>query len=254
MSSPIHTGKLIVGVLLMTSFVVVLVLMFAPVLGGQNAFTYLDGLYNSISKGSADYRADVQSRLDRHPERSISVDLTLPDRAVAARAALLLGRADAAATTTDSGVHATVDLHRVLSAALVDAGELYENRDEGIRDRTGLDGRTAVFTWWRTLRAMERELTRQKLFADAELVRTANLRVVEPAYNYHGVEAQRIGDRWLVVLASLAFYVLYTVWYGYAVMFFFEGLGLKIGHAEPTVPKPRRRFGFRSGRLAPGGG
>lgn len=250
----IHVGRLAVGVLLMAGFLVVLVLMFAPIVDGQNAFNYLDGLYNSISKGSADYRAHVGARIQEHPAQTVSLALTLPDPTLASRTALLLEEAGAAVAAVGTGVDATFDLGRVLSSCLQDAGELYENRGQAINARYGLEGRAVVYAWWRTLRELERELTRQRLFAGAELVRTVNLRIVEPAYNYHGIEAQHIGDRWVVVLASLAFYVVYTVWYGYAVMFLFEGLGMRIGHAEDAEPKPRRRRGFRMGRLAPRGG
>ena len=39
------------GMGLMAAFLVVLAIMFSPVFGGQNGLNYLDGLYNSISKG-----------------------------------------------------------------------------------------------------------------------------------------------------------------------------------------------------------
>ena len=35
---------------------------------------------------------------------------------------------------------------------------------------------------------------------------------------------------WLVVIFALAFYVAYTLWYGFGLMWLFEGMGLKIGH------------------------
>ena len=33
-----------------------------------------------------------------------------------------------------------------------------------------------------------------------------------------------------VVIFSLVFYVIYTLWYGFAIMFMFEGWGLKLEH------------------------
>jgi len=53
---------------------------------------------------------------------------------------------------------------------------------------------------------------------------------VEPAYNYYGVEAVPMGNMIWVALAALVGYVLYTIWYGYAILFLFEGWGLKLTH------------------------
>ena len=66
------------------------------------------------------------------------------------------------------------------------------------------------------------------MFAAARLTHTVQAKTVECAYNYYGIEAQQIKDRWLTVLISLVFYVLYTVWYGYGIMYTFEGLGFSL--------------------------
>ena len=75
---------------------------------------------------------------------------------------------------------------------------------------------------------MEKDLNRQKRFTDAQLTHTVQAKAVECAYNYYGIESQEIRDRWGTVLFSLVFYVLYTVWYGYAIMLLFEGLGFEL--------------------------
>jgi hypothetical protein len=33
-----------------------------------------------------------------------------------------------------------------------------------------------------------------------------------------------------LLIASLAFYVIYTMWYGYGLLFLFEGMGIKLEH------------------------
>jgi hypothetical protein len=55
-------------------------------------------------------------------------------------------------------------------------------------------------------------------------------KAVEPSYNYYRIEPQNIGDRWVVVIFSLIFYVVYTLWYGFSIMYIFEGWGMKLGH------------------------
>jgi hypothetical protein len=53
---------------------------------------------------------------------------------------------------------------------------------------------------------------------------------VETSYNYYLIEPQKISDRAFIVLFSLVFYVIYTVWYGFAIMFMFEGWGMELEH------------------------
>jgi hypothetical protein len=50
------------GVALLGSFLVVLVLLFLPLFNGHNALEFMDNLYNSISKGSANYLPGVKAR------------------------------------------------------------------------------------------------------------------------------------------------------------------------------------------------
>jgi hypothetical protein len=72
------------------------------------------------------------------------------------------------------------------------------------------------------------ELSKQKLFKEAKLVALVKKKAVETAYNYYGIEAQSIGERYGIVIACLFFYVFYTLWYGFGVMYLFEGLGLNL--------------------------
>ena len=77
---------------------------------------------------------------------------------------------------------------------------------------------------------MQKGLNKQKNFKEAKVVALVQKRALEPSYNYYTVEPQKIGDRWGTVFFSLLFYVVYTLWYGFAMLFMFEGWGLKLGH------------------------
>jgi hypothetical protein len=85
-----------------------------------------------------------------------------------------------------------------------------------------------LYAWWTTLKEVIKEFNRQQQFANAKFTGTIQKKVVECAYNYYGITPQNIGDRWGIVLFSLIFYVVYTVWYGYAVMYLFEGAGFQL--------------------------
>ena len=57
-----------------------------------------------------------------------------------------------------------------------------------------------------------------------------NKKAIECSYNYFGIEAKKISDSVGIVTFSLVFYVGYTLWYGFAVMFMFEGWGMRLEH------------------------
>ena len=62
------------------------------------------------------------------------------------------------------------------------------------------------------------------------MVAAVNQKAVETAYNYYRIEPQNISDRYGIVIFSLVFYVAYTLWYGFAIMFLFEGWGMRLEH------------------------
>ena len=120
------------------------------------------------------------------------------------------------------------DLQSIFETCLEDAESAYHNDGDGLRGRYGDEARAVIHRWWLSLGAMEKDLNRQKLFAAAQLTHAVQAKTIECAYNYYGIKAQAIKDRWGTVLFSLVFYVLYTIWYGYGIMYIFEGLGFEL--------------------------
>ena len=218
------------GVTLLGTFLVVLVLLFLPFFRGQNALEFLDNLFNSISKGSANYLPGVKEEVLRFKSSQIDVILSMADEAQASRTAQLLTEGGARVQVMDNKVRIEGDLAGVLSSALADAEKMYANQGDRISNKYGIDERRMLFNWWSALKAMDFELTKQKLFKEAKLVAVVQNKAVETAYNYYGIEAQSIRGKYAIVIASLLFYVVYTLWYGFGVLYLFEGLGLKLGH------------------------
>ncbi|MBA3029910.1 MAG: hypothetical protein FP816_14045, partial [Desulfobacteraceae bacterium] len=83
------------GAALMAGFIVVLVLIFLPLFNGYNGLDYLDSLYNSISKGSAYYIPKMKEEIKAVKGQAVNVTLSLPDEAMAEKAALLLNKSGA---------------------------------------------------------------------------------------------------------------------------------------------------------------
>jgi hypothetical protein len=120
---------------------------------------------------------------------------------------------------------------KLLAASLTDADDMFHNKGEALTQRyPGKNERVMLLGWWQTYKALEKSLNRQKAFALAQFTHTVQAKAVEMAYNYYKIDPQSIGDQWLIVVLSLLFYVIYTLWYGYAVMFMFEGAGYDLEH------------------------
>lgn len=218
------------GLGLLLVFILVLTLIFSPVIKGKSALEYLDSLYNSISKGSAYYIAKVKKEADRFMGASLSVTLAMKDEKQAQQTALLFVKSGSSIDVSATKLKVTGDLGKILMNCLTDADNMYINDGEAIFDKYGYDERRVLFNWWNATSAMDRELKKQKKFDEAKIVVLVRKKAVEAAYNYYKIEPQNISDRLGVVIVSLVFYVIYTMWYGFAVMYMFEGWGLKLGH------------------------
>lgn len=231
--SATHNPKkvLLAGLAMMIVFAVVLVGVFLPLFKGQNGLDYLDNLYNSISKQSAYYIPDLSKAAQRYAGQPIKAELKLASEAQAAQAALLFTAAGASVQRQGSGLALQGDLGKILAASLGDADAMFHNNGKALVARyPGQNERAMIYAWWLSFQALEKDLNRQKAFAQAKFVQTVQAKAVEMAYNYYGIQPQSIGERWAVVVFSLLFYVIYTLWYGYGVMYLFEGAGFRMGH------------------------
>jgi hypothetical protein len=226
--SRIKKKELGIGLFLMVTFIAVMIAIFMPILDGDNALDYLDNLYNSISKGSAHYIPKVEHQVEDYGSEVVTLNLKMETAGAAQAAETLFALAGATTAIEGNNLMVNGDLETILSACLDDAESAYHNRREEFIERYGVGARYVLHSWWQALRAAEKDLNRQKLFMAAQLTHTVQAKAVECAYNYYGIEVQAIADRWGTVLFSLVFYVLYTIWYGYGIMYVFEGLGFEL--------------------------
>jgi hypothetical protein len=224
------SGKLYGGLALMAAFAAVLVAMFLPFFDGRNALDSMDSLFNSVSKGSAYYVADLRAEAEGLRLNEVAVTLAMTGENQARQTAELFRAGGATAEVAEAELRVGGDLGEILDRCLRDADEMFANAGAGVRDRYGYEERRVLFNWWTALHAMDEDLKRQKRFAEAAFVVKVKERAVECAYNYYGIEPWKVSDKVGVVLFSLVFYVVYTVWYGYAIILTLEGWGLSLSH------------------------
>ena len=216
------------GAIMLLAFVVVLITIFSPVFGDKNGLEYLDALYNSISKGSAYYIPKVKTETDKFKGKSISISLDLADKKRAQQTALLFRKAGAITELSGNKLKVSGDFGKILDSCLNDADSMYNNDGKAIAARYGYNERQALYNWWMACTEMDKDLKRQKMFEEAKVVTSLKKKAVETSYNYYKIEPQKISDRLWVVIFSLVFYVVYTMWYGFSIMFLFEGWGLQL--------------------------
>lgn len=220
-----------IGVALIAAFLIALAAIFMPLFeGGKNTLDYMDGLFNSISKQSAYYIPDVAKKASRHQGTTVTVAIEAADETQAARMATLFAAAGATVSRDGAALNVTADLGRLLAATLADADLMYKNQGEAVASKYGIDAKRALYDWHKALSAMTKALNKQDRFDEAKTLRDVQTKALEPAYNYYGVEAVPMSQTFWVALLALVGYVLYTIWYGFAILYIFEGWGLKLEH------------------------
>ncbi len=220
-----------IGAALLAVFLGGLALVFRPMFGdGRNALDYLDGVFNSTSKASAYYIPAVRQRASKLGAAPISVTIEAKGRQQALQAERLLRAAGAAVAIDGAKLSVSGPLGHILTEALADADAAFQNEGARVSGKYGIEERRVLFVWHEALGGTAKELTRQQRFGEAAAVRDVMTKGLEPAYNYHGVTAVAMKDMVWVALGALVGYVLYTVWYGYAILYLFEGWGLKLEH------------------------
>lgn len=218
------------GFALLAAFSAVLIVMFMPLFKEGNALNYLDNLYNAISKGSAYYIPGLKEENAAYRGTPVGVTLGFANERQAEETAQLFEAAGAGVTRTGTGISVDGDLGAILDGCLADADAMFHNRGEAIREKYGYGERQALYNWWTALNKMEMALKKQMMFKEAKFAGNVNQRSVECAYNYYGISPEKITDKIGIVVFSLAFYVLYTLWFGFSIMYLFEGWGMRLEH------------------------
>jgi hypothetical protein len=235
----IHNKKLFLkGIVLLVSFFIVLFIIFSPVVTDEagkkvNGLTYSDELFNSLAKGSAYYIPDVAQRAAKFEGNSVDVTVKLKDAAAAADSAALVAKAGLSAEVKDSAVHISGDLGKLLGLAVAASDKLYLNDAAGVAALLGTqDGMKSMKAFWNVLNPMVKEFQKQKKVDEAEIVTMVTGKAIEPAYNFFGIKGEKVSDRIPAAAGLLFFYVLYTMWYGYAIFDIFNGIGLSMSKSK----------------------
>lgn len=219
------------GLVLAISFIGILVAMFSPLFEGENALQAADRLFNSISKGSTDFFPGLIAKVEEYNGKTFIANLRFAEDGSADKAAKIIKGAGATVQQNAGELAVSGDLGGTLRAALADSEAMFDNNEEKLKQKYGLSGKQALFIWWMCLKQMDKELTKQKSFKEAAVVSEVVKKGVEVAYNFFGIESEEARSKAGLLSFAMLFYVVYTLWWGMAVLALFEGVGMQLKKA-----------------------
>jgi hypothetical protein len=215
------------GLAMAAGFGAVLLLMFLPIVRGRTPLEAADDLFNSVAKQSSYRIPELREHAEAHTATPLEMRLTLPDAEGAARVAAVLAGGGVEASASGEAVSLRGTLGRLLATTLDDADAMFRNRDAAAGGH-GLTPKEAMFARWQALKQVNRELRAASDFEGASAVEEVITKGVEVAYNFHGINPLPASANAGILTLALAFYLLYTMWWGYAIMFLCDGIGLQM--------------------------
>ena len=218
------------GLGLFIAFWALFAVLLSPVFEGKNLLDYMDNLYNTISKKSSYFIPDVKKKAAAFKGQQIEFVVKAKDADQAARTAKLFQASQATAIVEDKNVKVSGDLGMILDNVLADADAMFNNNGQALSSKYGYEEKKVMYDWWNAMKAGEASMTKQEKFKESTTFNKVMTKAIEPAYNYYGIPATNIMDKIGMVVVSLAGYVIYTMWYGFSILFMFEGWGLKLEH------------------------
>lgn len=223
-------GPFLLGMILFLSFFGALALILTPIFGGKNGLDFADDLFNKLSKGSSYFIPKLVKKNEQNVGRPFRAVLTVEKGGEQVAQVF-----ETAGTKVDlQGTRLVVegDLGKVCLSALEDANQVFSNDGFRVAKRYGRNERQVMENWWTGLTGIEKYFKKDMQIKESEAVSEVTRKAIEPAYNFYQVDAQNVADRYGIMSLMLIFYLGYTLWWGYGILFLFEGLGLSMKKAK----------------------
>jgi len=218
---------MILGVVSLAAFFVVLVIMFLPIFSGKNAFQAADDFFNSIAKGSSNYFETVKGLIKEEKLSDISVEVS-KKADMANNFETVLRKAGASTEAQGDKLKIKGNYSELLGKIVKDCEDGYYENTSELEKRYGMNPRIVLYTWWNLLKEMEKEFKLKKQFKEAKIANEVVAKAVEVSYNFYGIKAEKASNKFVTLLLVLVFYVFYTLWYGYGILWLFNGMGLEM--------------------------
>ena len=221
------------GAILALTFAGVLALIFSPVFGdGRNGLVYADDMFNKLSKGSSYFIPKVMKSNEKFANTAISASVKFEKPEQIDGTVKLLATAGIEAKNANPDLQINGNLGALMAKILQDSDDMYKNNGAAVVARYGVDEKKVMESWHSMLKGVDKALKKQGKIEEAKIVSDVMKKAVEPAYNYYKVEAQNVVDKAGIMTGLLVFYVAYTMWWGFAIFYMFDGIGLTMKKAK----------------------
>jgi len=247
-----HKGHLGIGIVLAISFWIVLFLIFSPIFPKtpdgqpQNGLEFADRMFNRLAKGSSYFIPKVAKSNEKFMGKMFSATIKVdkPEdkpgdaEARALRASkLFMLNPGAKVEVTGAQLKIEGDLGLVLKAALEDSDFMFKNEGDKVKakyaEAMGTDDVKQIYRQWNNvLPKIDKVFKKEGKIEDAKMVSDVTKKAVEASYNFYGIQAQQVSEKAGLMTFLLTFYVVYTLWWGFAIFFIFEGIGLNMSKAK----------------------
>ena len=217
-----------IGAFFGITFVGVLLLIFSPVFKGVNGLQFADESFNKLAKGSSYFIPKVKESVAKSSGKPLAATVKVEDKEQVDNTAKLFTTAGASVFVEGQTLKISGDMGAVLGSAVADADSMYNNDGTAVSSRYGYDEKQAMKNWWYALSGIEKGMKKEKMVAEAKVISEVNKKAIEPGYNFYKVESNKVSEHAGMMSGLLVFYVLYTMWWGYAIFYMFEGLGLSM--------------------------
>jgi hypothetical protein len=228
-----NKGPFIMGSFLALSFIGVWILIFSPIYGeGMNGLDFADDLFNKLSKGSSYFIPDLKEANKGFQGKSFTVSITLEKPNEAEQINKLFVAAGSKVDVKGTNLKIEGDLGKTIDLVLKDSDLMFHNQGKELMTAYGFDEKEVIKGWWTGLSKMEKFFKKNLKIEEANHISEISKRGIEPAYNFYKIEPQRVIDRAGLMTFLLVFYLFYTIWWGYAIYYIFDGLGLSMKKAK----------------------
>jgi len=228
-----HAKMFNMGLVLGVSFLGVLFLIFQPIFpGGKTGLDFADDLFNKLAKGSSYFIPEVAKANEKFMGTNFSVTIKLDKPEQVDNAIKILAAGGAQATAKETQLAISGDLGKLLGNAIQDSDDMFRNDGAKVSSRYGFKETEVMALWWSVLNKMNKEFQKNKKLNESDMVMRVMQRAIEPAFNFYGIEAERVSGKAFTLTGLLVFYVLYTMWWGYAIFYMFDGIGLSMKKAK----------------------
>lgn len=247
-----HRSHMGLGIALAISFWVVLFLMFSPIFPKtvdgkpQNGLQWADELFNELAKGSSYFIPKVQKDNEKFMGRMFAVTLDVSkeedkpgesEQRAERVSKLFTINPGAAVAVNGAELKIEGDLGMVLKAALEDSDAMFNNEGEKIKAKyaaaMGTDDEKQIYRQWNNiLPKIDKAFKKEKMVEEAKIVSDVTKKAVEASYNFYKTNPKKVKDEVGLMTFLLVFYVAYTMWWGFAIFYIFEGLGLSMKKAK----------------------